>query len=87
MEPRKQPDNLRSKGPNGEGIDETPKAGVDDVVNAGTDEGCWPVVAVQGNIKSDVKSAAVSKYIHYETVEIRIIFGIISTKLERFKVT
>jgi hypothetical protein len=51
MEPRKQPDNLRSKGPNGEGIDETPKAGVDDVVNAGTDEG-WPVVAVQGYIKS-----------------------------------
>jgi hypothetical protein len=31
MEPRKQPENLRSKDPNGEGIDNTPKAGVDDV--------------------------------------------------------
>jgi hypothetical protein len=50
MEPRKQPNNLRSKNPNGEGIDETPKPEVDDIVNAGTDEGCWRVVAVHGNI-------------------------------------
>jgi hypothetical protein len=60
MKPRKQPDNLRSKDPNGEGkdtngegIDGTPKGGVDDIVNPGTDEECWPIVAVQSNINSE----------------------------------
>jgi hypothetical protein len=53
MKPRKQPANLRSKDPNGEGIDGIPKAGVHDIVNPGTDEECWPIVAVQSNINSE----------------------------------